>query len=89
MTPTWLNLIPDRWKSLTIRHLKGHVFTISKKVTNRIARDGISIKFDPPKKSMVFSGTPKDMGPLYGKRDPYYSHTTPIFESLEIWAPND
>ena len=28
--------------------------------------------------SMGFSGTPKDMGPPYGKRDPYYSHTTPI-----------
>ena len=27
---------------------------------------------------MGFSGTPKDMGPPYGKRDPYYSHTTPI-----------
>ena len=27
--------------------------------------------------SMGFSGTPKDMGPPYGKRDPYYSHTTP------------
>ena len=25
------------------------------------------------------------MGPPYGKRDPYYSHTTPIFESLKIW----
>ena len=24
--------------------------------------------------SMGFSGTPKDMGPPYGKRDPYYSH---------------
>ena len=24
--------------------------------------------------SMGFSGTPKDMGPAYGKRDPYYSH---------------
>ena len=23
---------------------------------------------------MGFSGTPKDMGPAYGKRDPYYSH---------------
>ena len=23
---------------------------------------------------MGFSGTPKDMGPPYGKRDPYYSH---------------
>ena len=23
-------------------------------------------------------GTPKDMGPHYGKRDPYYSHTIPI-----------
>ena len=22
--------------------------------------------------------TPKDMGPPYGKRDPYYSHTIPI-----------
>ena len=22
--------------------------------------------------SMGFSGTPKDMGPAYGKRDPYY-----------------
>ena len=28
--------------------------------------------------SVGFSGTPKDMGPPYGKRDPYYSHTTPI-----------
>ena len=27
---------------------------------------------------MGFSGTPKDMGPPYGKRDPYYSHTIPI-----------
>ena len=27
------------------------------------------------------------MGPPYGKRDPYYSHTTPIFESLKIWVP--
>ena len=27
---------------------------------------------------MGFSGTPKDMGPPYGKRDPYYSHTTPL-----------
>ncbi len=26
-----------------------------------------------------FQGPPKDMGPPYdGKRDPYYSHTTPI-----------
>ena len=24
--------------------------------------------------SMGFSGTPKDMGPPYGKRDPYHSH---------------
>ena len=23
---------------------------------------------------MGFSGTPKDMGPPYGKRDPYHSH---------------
>ena len=23
-------------------------------------------------------GTPKDMGPPYGKREPYYSHTIPI-----------
>ena len=29
--------------------------------------------------SMGFSGTPKDMGPPYGKRDPYYK------ESLKIW----
>ncbi len=28
--------------------------------------------------SMGFSGTPKDMGSPYGKRDPYYSHTTSI-----------
>ena len=35
--------------------------------------------------SRVIPGTPKDMGPPYGKRDPYYSHTTPIFESLKIW----
>ncbi len=25
------------------------------------------------------------MGPPYGKRDPYYSHSTPMFESLKIW----
>ena len=31
-----------------------------------------------PTVSMGFSGTPKDMGPPYGKRDPYYAHTTPI-----------
>ena len=28
----------------------------------------------PSKKSRVIPGTPKDMGPPYGKRDPYYSH---------------
>ena len=28
--------------------------------------------------SRVMPGTPKDMGPPYGKRDPYYSHTIPI-----------
>ncbi len=27
--------------------------------------------------SMGFSGTPKDMGPLHGKRDPYYFHKNP------------
>ena len=37
--------------------------------------------------SMGFSGTPKNlMGPPYGKRDPYYSHTTPNPESLKIWV---
>ena len=33
-------------------------------------------------KHMGFSGTPKDMGPPYGKRDP---NPTPMFESLKIW----
>ena len=33
---------------------------------------------------MGFSGTPKDMGPPYGKRDPYYSLIPlPFFESLK------
>ncbi len=27
--------------------------------------------------SRVIPGTPKDMGPPYGKRDPYYSHKNP------------
>ena len=27
--------------------------------------------------SVGFSGTPKDMGPPYGKLDPYYSHKNP------------
>ena len=31
--------------------------------------------------SMGFSGTPKDMGPPYGKQDPYYSH---IFRDLDM-----
>ena len=37
----------------------------------------------PKINSMGFSGTPKDMGHPYG--NPYYSHSTPIFESLKIW----
>ena len=33
------------------------------------------------KSSVVFSGTPNNGTPWA----PYYSHTTPIFESLKIW----
>ena len=33
---------------------------------------------------MGFSGTPKDMGPPYGKRDPYYSH---IFRDYHQGVP--
>ncbi len=38
---------------------------------------------------MGFSGTPI-MGPPYGKRDPYYSHTTPVRIPKDmgmVWVP--
>ena len=34
--------------------------------------------------SMGFSGTPKDMGPPYGKLPILFPNPTPIFESLKI-----
>ena len=36
-------------------------------------------------KVSVIPGTPKDMGPPYGKRDPYYSHTIPIPLGIRKW----
>ena len=30
-------------------------------------------------------GTPKDMGPLYGTRFPYYSHPIPISLGIRKW----
>ena len=39
----------------------------------------------PSVSSMGFSGTPKDMGPPYGKLPILFPNPTPMFESLKIW----
>ena len=38
---------------------------------------------------MGFSGTPNNETPPYGKRDPYYSHTTPIRITLDTSCKNE
>ena len=66
----WLDNVP-----LRSRRAGNSLQTFAHEKSQRIFTGLVKVPFIQGK---FLFGTPKDMGPPYGKRDPYYSHTIPI-----------